>query len=310
MMFYALDAPPGLPMSRHSRHLPPLDTLIAFEAVARTGSFTRAAGELFLTQSAVSKQIRLLEDHLGTVLFERRARGIALTTAGEHFHGFVEPMLDKLLAHVQRLKSGHGSRHVSVICTHAVAQYWLFPRLLRFNEQHPGLTVNIHASNDINESLVADYDFGILYGHGRWQSLQASKLFDEVIYPIASGSWDLSHIDTLAGLQGLPLIQLDASAWNCLDWHDWFAHFGVRYQAAADALTFNQVNLVFDAAMQGMGIGLGWESMARDRISSGLIQRVCDFEVRTGQADYLVHDRQTVPSPAAQVFAEWLLAQV
>jgi LysR family glycine cleavage system transcriptional activator len=297
-------------MSRYSRHLPPLDTLIAFEAVARTGSFTRAAGELYLTQSAVSKQIRLLEDELGTQLFERRARGISLTSAGEHFHGFVEPMLDKLLAHVQRLKSGHGDRHDSVICTHAVAQYWLFPRLLRFNEQHPELTVNIHASNDINESLIADYDFGILYGHGQWRSLQARKLFDEVVYPIASSGWDLSQVESLEQLQALTLIQLDASAWNCLDWHDWFGHFGVRYQAPADALTFNQVNLVFDAVMQGMGVGLGWESMARDRINSGLIQPVSTFEVRTGQADYLVHDRQTLPSPAAQVFAEWLLRQV
>ncbi|WP_249414327.1 MULTISPECIES: LysR substrate-binding domain-containing protein [Pseudomonas] len=274
-------------MSRCSRHLPPLDTLIAFEAVASTGSFTRAAGELYLTQSAVSKQIRLLEDQLGTQLFERRARGIALTTAGEHFHGFVEPMLDKLLANVQRLKSGHGSRHVSVICTHAVAQYWLFPRLLRFNEQHPGLTVNIHASNDINESLVADYDFGILYGHGRWRSLQASKLFDELIYPIASNNWDLRQVDSLTALQALPLIQLDASPWNCLGWHDWFAHFGLRYQAPADAPTFNQVNLVFDAVMQGMGVGLGRKSMARDRINSGLIRQVCDFEVRTGQCRLL-----------------------
>lgn len=70
------------------------------------------------------------------------------------------------------------------------------------------------------------------------------------------------------------------------------------------------MNLVFDAVMQGMGVGLGWESMARDRINSGLIQPVSTFEVRTGQADYLVHDRQTLPSPAAQVFAEWLLRQV
>ncbi|WP_444756939.1 LysR substrate-binding domain-containing protein [Pseudomonas sp. A014] len=296
-------------MSRYSRHLPPLDTLIAFEAVARTGSFTRAAGELYLTQSAVSKQIRLLEDHLGAQLFERRARGIVLTTAGTQFHGFVEPMLDKLLAHVQRLKSGHGDRHVSVICTHAVAQYWLFPRLLRFNEQHPELTVNIHASNDINESLIADYDLGILYGHGRWASLQASKLFDEVIFPIASTARALPTIDNVAQLQGLPLIQLDASAWNCLDWHDWFSHFGLRYQPPADALTFNQVNLVFDAVLQGMGVGLGWEAMARERIKSGLIRPVSDFVVRTGQADYLVHDRQNPPSSAAEVFAEWLLEQ-
>lgn len=138
---------------------------------------------------------------------------------------------------------------------------------------------------------------------------QASKLFDEVVFPIASSHHPLGSGESLADLQTLPLIQLDASAWNGLDWHDWFAHFGVRYQAPADALTFNQVNLVFDAVLQGMGVGLGWEAMARDRIAAGLIRPVSDFVVRTGQADYLVHDRQTLPSPAAQVFADWLLGQ-
>jgi len=295
-------------MSRFSRHLPPLDTLIAFEAVVRTGSFTRAASELYLTQSAVSKQIKLLEEHLGAVLFERRARGIALTSAGEGFNAIVEPMLESLLANVLRLKAGHSSRNVSVICTHAVAQYWLFPRLLRFNEQHPELTVNIHASNEISESDIADYDFGILYGHGYWSSLQADKLFDETIYPIASARRALPAIDSLQALQSLPLIQLDASAWNCLDWQDWFSHQGLRYQAPADALTFNQVNLVFEAVLQGMGVGLGWEFMARERIEQGSIRQVSPFVVHTGQADYLVHDKQAPCSPAAQVFAAWLLA--
>ncbi|MNM84182.1 Glycine cleavage system transcriptional activator [compost metagenome] len=295
-------------MSRFSRHLPPLDTLIAFEAVVRTGSFTRAASELYLTQSAVSKQIKLLEQHLGAVLFERRARGIALTSAGEGFNAIVEPMLENLLANVLRLKAGHSSRNVSVICTHAVAQYWLFPRLLRFNEQHPELTVNIHASNEISESDIAHYDFGILYGHGHWSSLKADKLFDETIYPIASVKRALPAIDSLQALQTLPLIQLDASAWNCLDWQDWFSHQGLRYRAPADAVTFNQVNLVFEAVLQGMGVGLGWEFMARERIEQGSIRQVSAFVVHTGQADYLVHDKQAPCSPAAQVFADWLLA--
>ncbi|MCY1426968.1 Glycine cleavage system transcriptional activator [compost metagenome] len=294
-------------MSRFSRHLPPLDTLIAFEAVVRTGSFTRAASELYLTQSAVSKQIKVLEEHLGAILFERRARGIALTTAGEGFNAIVEPMLESLLNNVLRLKSGHGSRNVSVICTHAVAQYWLFPRLLRFNEQHPELTVNIHASNEISESDIGNYDFGILYGHGHWSSLKASKLFDEAIYPIASVKRALPAVHSLSELQALPLIQLDASASNCLDWQDWFGHQGLRYQAPANAVTFNQVNLVFDAVMQGMGVGLGWEFMARERIDNGLIRQVSAFVVHTGQADYLVHDKQAPCSPAAQVFQGWLL---
>lgn len=293
-------------MSRFSRHLPPLDTLIAFEAVVRTGSFTRAANELYLTQSAVSKQIKLLEEHLGAVLFERRARGIALTSAGESFNAIVEPMLESLLANVLRLKAGHSSRNVSVICTHAVAQYWLFPRLLRFNEQHPELTVNIHASNEISESDIANYDFGILYGHGHWSSLKANKLFEETIYPIASVKRALPTIHSLDQLQSLPLIQLDASAWNCLDWQDWFSHQGLRYQAPGDAVTFNQVNLVFEAVLQGMGVGLGWEFMARERIEQGSIRQVSEFVVHTGQADYLVHDKQAPCSPAAQVFEAWL----
>ncbi|MBM3108463.1 LysR family transcriptional regulator [Pseudomonas sp. P66] len=294
-------------MSRFSRHLPPLDTLIAFEAVVRTGSFTRAASELYLTQSAVSKQIKLLEEHLGAVLFERRARGIALTSAGEGFSAIVEPMLESLLNNVLRLKAGHSSRNVSVICTHAVAQYWLFPRLLRFNEQHPELTVNIHASNEIGESNIANYDFGILYGHGHWSSLKADKLFDEAIYPIASVKRLLPEVDSLEQLRTLPLIQLDASAWNCLDWQDWFSHQGLRYQAPVEAVTFNQVNLVFEAVLQGMGVGLGWEFMARERIEQGAIRQVSAYVVHTGQADYLVHDKQVSRSPAAQVFADWLL---
>ena len=295
-------------MSRFSRHLPALDTLIAFEAVVRTGSFTRAASELYLTQSAVSKQIKLLEEQLGAVLFERRARGIALTSAGESLNTIVEPMLESLLANVLRLKAGHSSRNVSVICTHAVAQYWLFPRLLRFNEQHPELTVNIHASNEISESDIAHYDFGILYGHGHWSSLKADKLFDETIYPIASVKRALPTVNSLEALQTLPLIQLDASAWNCLDWQDWFSHQGLRYRAPAEAVTFNQVNLVFEAVVQGMGVGLGWEFMARERIEQGSIRQVSAFVVHTGQADYLVHDKQAPRSPAAQVFADWLLA--
>ncbi|KJK05601.1 MULTISPECIES: LysR substrate-binding domain-containing protein [Pseudomonas] len=295
-------------MSRFSRHLPALDTLIAFEAVVRTGSFTRAASELYLTQSAVSKQIKLLEEQLGAVLFERRARGIALTSAGESLNTIVEPMLESLLANVLRLKAGHSSRNVSVICTHAVAQYWLFPRLLRFNEQHPELTVNIHASNEISESDIANYDFGILYGHGHWSSLKAEKLFDETIYPIASVKRALPTVNSLEALQTLPLIQLDASAWNCLDWQDWFSHQGLRYRAPAEAVTFNQVNLVFEAVVQGMGVGLGWEFMARERIEQGSIRQVSAFVVHTGQADYLVHDKQAPRSPAAQVFADWLLA--
>lgn len=124
-------------MSRYLKHLPPLDSLITFEAVARNGSFTRAASELCVTQSAVSKQIRALEDNLKLALFERQARGIALTLAGASLFTEVSSVLERLQHSVNRIKVAHAPNAVTVLCTHAVAQFWLFPRLLAFNTAHP-----------------------------------------------------------------------------------------------------------------------------------------------------------------------------
>lgn len=296
-------------MSRYARHLPPLETLVAFEAVGRNGSFTRAATELCLTQSAVSKQIRTLEDSLGVALFERQARGIRLTAAGADLFAEVSAGLERLLRSAARIRAAHQSHSVSVLCTHAVAQFWLFPRLLSFNRVHPAITVNLHASNEIDESRVADYDFGILYGAGRWSSLSAELLFPEIVYPLASARLHTTPVATPAEVAGLPLIELDASAWNCIDWRDWFGHFGLDHVPAEDALTFNQVTLAFKAIEQGLGVGLGWEFMAREGIERGELKRVGAFEFVTGNADYLVHPRHKPLSAAAATFRAWLLEQ-
>ena len=296
-------------MSRYARHLPPLETLIAFEAVGRNGSFTRAATELCLTQSAVSKQIRALEDSLGVALFERRARGIRLTAAGEGFYAEVSAGLERLLRASARIRAAHHSHSVSVLCTHAMAQYWLFPRLLDFNREHPGLTVNLQASNELDESRVADHDFAILYGGGRWSSLDADFLFPEIVYPIASSRLDTAPVASPADLTALPLIELDTSAWDCIDWRDWFAHFGVDHVPADDAPTFNQLTLSYKAVEQGLGVGLGWEYMVREAIARGELRRIGAFELVTGQAEYLVRPRHRPPSAAANLFRSWLLGQ-
>ena len=296
-------------MSRYARHLPPLETLIAFEAVCRNGSFTRAATELCLTQSAVSKQIRALEDSLGVVLFERQARGIRLSAAGTDLFAEVSSGLERLLRTTARIRAAHRSHSVSVLCTHAVAQYWLFPRLLDFNRAHPGLTVNLNAINEIDESRVADYDFAILYGGGHWSSLDADFLFPEIVYPIASARLETAPVASLADVAALPLIELDASAWNCIDWRDWFEHFAIDHVPADDALTFNQLTLSYKAVEQGLGVGLGWDFMVREAIERGELQRAGPFELVTGNAEYLVRSRHRPQSEAATLFRDWLLAQ-
>lgn len=296
-------------MSRYLKHLPPLDSLITFEAVARNGSFTRAASELCVTQSAVSKQIRALEDNLKLALFERQARGIALTLAGASLFTEVSNVLERLQHSVNRIKVAHAPNAVTVLCTHAVAQFWLFPRLLAFNTAHPSITVNIRASNDMDESTVGDYDFSILYGSGNWSSLSAEPLFDEIVYPVASPHLQVPQVSTPQALQALPLIELDSSGWNCIDWRDWFEHFGLQHAADPQRLTFNQITLAYQAIVQGMGVGLGWDFMVKDKIDSGELVRVGPFEFKTENADYLAHSRHKTLSEAATIFQRWLLNQ-
>ena len=296
-------------MNRYSKNLPPLDSLITFEAVARNGSFTRAASELCLTQSAISKQIRALEDNLKLTLFERQARGICLTQAGASLLSEVTTLLERLLHGVNRIKTAHAPNSVTVLCTHAVAQFWLFGRLLAFNTEHPSITVNIHASNDIHESSVADYDFTILYGAGHWSSLNAEPLFAERVYPVARPDLKLNRVNEPSDLQDLPLIELDASQWNCMDWRDWFAHFGLEHKPDAKRPTFNQVTLAYQAIVQGMGVGLGWDFMVKDKIDKGELRRVGPFEFFSSNADYLAHSRHKTLSDAALTFQRWLLEQ-
>lgn len=293
-------------MSGRFRHLPPLDTLIAFESVTRLGSFTRAADELCVTQSAVSKQVRTLEDSLGVSLFKRSARGVELTTAGELYHQEVEPALQRIHLSGQRISATHHPNTVTVLATHAVSQFWLFPRLLRFNAVHPGITIHIHAINDIMPFMVSDHDLTILYGEGDWPNIESTRLIPEVVYPVARPGIIGSQVQTLDDLAAMPLIQL-ASTWNCIEWSDWFAYFDIAYQSPNGDPTFNQLTLTYAAIQQGRGIGLAWDFMAAQAIQKGELVRVTDFAVETGLAECLVYDTSRPLSDATTLFRRWLI---
>ena len=288
--------------------LPPIETLVCFEAVARCGSFTRAARELSITQSAVSKQIKALEEALHCALFDRHARGIQLSTAGASFLEELEPLLYKLQRAVVKAQYEQDSQAVSIACTQAVAHFWLFPRVVRFNQRHPEITVSVISANAINEHSCSESDFGILYGDGDWPTLESTLLFPEVVYPICSPSLEISSPATPADLSALPLIQLDSRQWDCLDWQDWFGHFDVQYQIPRNAITFNQVTLAFNAAVEGLGVSLGWDFMARQAIESGVLTKVGDFVYETGRFDHLVHARYRPLTAPACIFRDWLIS--
>lgn len=297
-------------INRYLRTLPPLETLITFEAVGRHASFTGAAGELFITQSAVSKQMRLLEDSMGVPLFERKPRGVKLTRAGEELLMTVNMLLTTMHQSVKRIRNVHQSNAVSVLATHALAQFWLFPKLIEFNKAYPDIAVHVHAINEFDEASLNDFDVGILYGSGEWPSLDSDFLLPEIVYAVAHPSLDVAGIKTLEQLAQANLVQIDTCAWHCLDWRQWFSHFGIDYVARDKAPVFNQLTLAYRAVQQGMGIGLAWTFMADEALAKGELQRVTSFECVTGNGEFLASLKHRKRSASAELFKQWLLGSM
>ncbi|MFG0268675.1 LysR substrate-binding domain-containing protein [Pseudomonas sp. zjy_14] len=290
--------------------LPPLHALMYFEAVARLHSFTKAADELCVTQSAVSKQVRNLEHSLGFALFERQHRSVKLTAAGDELIAASQPLIRALRECVTRIRHSHGGNVVTVICTQAVAHYWLFPKVVEFNQLRPDVTVHIISTNEITVESCAEHDLGVLYGKGNWSSLSCEKLYDEEVYPICSMDFESPDIEKPEQLLGLRLVQLDPQKWHWMNWEDWFNHFDVKYVPTANVLVYNQVTLTLNASTRGLGVALGWDFMTKDMIDSGMIRRLGPYSFKTGRSDYLVHTASRPLSPAAQAFKAYLLDTV
>ncbi|OEY65530.1 LysR substrate-binding domain-containing protein [Marinobacter sp. X15-166B] len=290
------------------KKLPPLQTLTFFEAAARHGSFTRAADELCVTQSAVSKQIKLLEDYLEAEVFHRERRQVVLTENGQTLFAEVKGMLGQLADSCNRIRSRGYSKNVTIVSTVAVAHYWLFPRIARFNMEFPDININMYTTDEIDEEHCRKSDLGILYGYNRWQSnLTGHYLFRERIYPICAYDLPLTEISAPEDLLQNRIIHLDPFKWRWLNWGDWFRHFGINYSASGNSPVFNQVPLAINAALQGMGVTLGWEFMIQDLLANRFIRIAGDFHVETDQADYLVYSTARPLSESAALFRDWLL---
>jgi DNA-binding transcriptional LysR family regulator len=222
----------------------------------------------------------------------------------------VNVLLNTLHQSVTRIRNVHQPNAVSVVATHALAQFWLFPKLIEFNKAYPDIAVHVHAMNEFDEASLNDFDVGILYGTGEWATLASDFLLPEIVYAVAHPSLPVAGIDTLAQLAQANLVQIDTCAWQCMDWHQWFGHLGMDYTARAKAPVFNQLTLAFRAVQQGMGIGLAWSFMADEALAKGELQRVTGFECRTGNGEFLVSLKHRKRSACAEVFREWLLGSM
>jgi len=297
-------------MDRLRPYLPPLDLLVAFEAAARLLSFTAAAAELHLTQAAVSRQIRMLEDDLGRKLFVRAHRRVQLTTEGREFQHVVTLALRHLARAAADLRQVGTDARLTVATDQSVAALWLVSRLPRFRQAHPDLPVRLIASDVDTDCLADGIDVAILHGDGSWRGYDATLLLDEAVFPVCSPGYLERHgpIDNAADLVRVTLIDLDDEHWNWLNWRIWLTERQAPVGDDIERIRINAYPLVVQAARDGLGVALGWKHLVNPYLDDGSLVRPIDDSVETAFGYHLL-----VPavgrSPAARAFCEWALGE-
>jgi LysR family transcriptional regulator, glycine cleavage system transcriptional activator len=262
------------------RPLPPLGTLRTFEAVARHLSFTMAATDMALTQSAVSHQIRALEDHLGARLFQRRHRGIEMTPEGRTFLEGVRAGLDSILLATERIRNQRRVGVLTVACPAAFAIWWLVPRLGRFAALHPDIEVRIATIDGHEPDLLRD---GIDVAIVKRLAKEAARnplempLLSEIVFPVCSPSLlnGASSLRKPSDLARHPLIECDAAETEDSEfcWSTWLPRLGVDGAPAPRLLRFSQFGPALSAAVDGLGIALGRSPMVDAELAAGRLVR-------------------------------------
>lgn len=297
----------------HKRfNLPPLDLIQGFEAAARSLSFTRAGEELCITQSAVSRQIRALEDHLGVALFERRPRSLALTGQGQALYRAAAELLERLQETTNRLRSDAAAPHLTVTTTGGFASLWLIPRLRTFTALHPEVDVRIsatYAEINLERSLV---DVAVRYCKPEEAPEGATRLFGEELFPVCSPALLTDGPHPLRGLEDLrhhALLHMEHDGRTHVDWDTWLAAQGHPGLKAAASIRFDSYEQMIQAAVGGQGVAMGI-----GRLVSGLMasrQLAAPFCASTlgSRAYFIIRSALTGDRPHVRAFVDWLIAE-
>jgi LysR family glycine cleavage system transcriptional activator len=292
--------------------LPPLDLLEAFEAAGRQLSFTRAADELALTQSAVSRQIQALEERLGTPLFQRLHRALRLTDAGERLLHTTTEVLNQLQGVTAQLRPGQRQRSVVVTTTPGLAGLWLIPRLAGFTAQRPDVDVRISAGNALVNLEREGVDLALRYCTRQRAGPGARKLFDEVVTPVCSPALVRDARRPLrrpADLKHHLLLHLDAqSSGHLLEWAPWLRTMKVADLRPAGELHFSLYDQLIQAAVQGQGVALGRLPMVAGLIAEGRLVAPFRRALASPLGYFLIRSANAGARAEVDAFADWLLA--
>jgi len=288
--------------------LPPLASLLPFEAAARLESFTRAAEELHLTQAAVSRQIRALEQDLGARLFERRNRAVHLTEAGREFARVVSGALEGIAAQAGHLRGVRRKGEVVLFAQLCEGLYWVMPRLSRFHQTHPGVEVRVTASTRPLTEATEHFDLALQTSGRASGSCPLAFTASDEVFPVCSPGYlegRRTPLD-LSLLADERLLHHKAYPQDWLEWDDWLARLGQPLRVGAKGTVFDSYPIMIQAAIEGHGMTLGWRRSMENFLRSGTLVRPYRESVAL-PAGLSVYLRQAGPSrPEADALLGWL----
>ncbi|HEF4743358.1 LysR substrate-binding domain-containing protein [Burkholderia multivorans] len=292
----------------YRRIVPSLTALVEFEAVARLGSFTHAAAELGVTQAAVSRQVRFLEETLDVRLFHRLHRSISLTNEGEMLYVAVAESMQRIAGAFDRLSTGADQQELVLAATASFAQFRLLPRLPKLKHLNPPLKLRLTTQMFTADLRHVEVDVAVRYGDGKWADGTSILLFDEEVFPVCSPAFlkENGTPESVEALGALPLIESDSTSEGWMGWEAWFRSVGHRPPKLDYALRCTLYTDAIQAARYGQGVALGWSRLVQDLLATGELVRIPVGSCKTSDAYFVIVPHGRSLTPAVTQLIDWL----
>jgi LysR family transcriptional regulator, glycine cleavage system transcriptional activator len=289
---------------RRFRNIPPLQYLLGFEAASRLESFSKAAEELGLSQSAVSHEMRLLEQRVGQPLFNRHGRSVRLTDAGRDYQRSVARSLEQLEAGYRRLEPFRKPGSVVIYAPHDFAARWLLPRLLDLKSAVPNCDPWIDTSGADVDFAEMEVSVAIVRAREHKPGPIAQTLFDDVLVPVASPALLKRQVRSAAELAKLPLIHDERQE----GWNEWFESAGVEAGEVSPGLDFSDSDLALQAAIQGYGVALASLPLVQQLLAEKILIQPHPYQLKTGYHWTALSTPKEHSEPITKNTWDWLTA--
>jgi LysR family glycine cleavage system transcriptional activator len=290
-----------------------LAALPTFIQVAKHLSFTKAAKELFLSQGAVSVQIKQLEKELGFSLFHRKVRKIFLTREGERLLKDIAPALRTIQSSIESIRSTDETNRLTVSTLPSFAAKWLIPKITEFQQENPKFNLKIHTSDKRVDFIAEQIDCAIRYGLGKYPDLHTTHLTDELYFPVChpdvrGSSQPLTDPQEIRRFRLLHDGRL-LESFN-ISWQSWAAEMGIDDLDFSGGMEYGQCDYAIQAAIAGQGVALGRVSLVEDDLNAGLLVPLFDHKLKSNFSYYFVHPQEYSDNPGMNLFKSWIIEQM